>query len=703
MGRAQDGHADPKLSPKVPPSDSAWRFATPFTNPAAATGDQEMCADSLNIGDYGSHAAKFALKRPAVAHFGIAMGGIALGALAAGLLVAASPACAKSSTHGAKPASSAVTPVPAADDDSKVARALAQGDFETAVALGEAAVAKNPRAPGVRVVLGRVYLRMGRFESAAAMLGDARALGDSSGRTALGLALAQIACGRSGQAVAVLDAAQKDIPVSDYGLALAMASESARGVAVLGDALRAGDKSPKLRQNLAYAYALDGRWGEARLMAAFDLAPDQLDARLAQWAETARPDAPRKRVAALIGVPLRDDSGAPMSLLLGAAPAGPAPVLDAARNAVQAAPKSIAPETAAAAPAVPQSAPIQPAVVQQAAFSPTAAPSADQTAPSPLAPTSLAQAPLAPVAPSSAPAAPAAAASTLASADPAPAAAASETAAAAAASAPVVAEAAPKTDANGELPPIDHAQSAQVLARAEAPAAPAAPPSAAMLTLHRADTTHLVGVALAHSDLAAARHARHHRADHAPADHAPANQGADHLAMNAPSEAAPVATSASADPVPATPPVEAHPIKASRLAAHQSEAKPHTAKHHHDGANLAQAAAPSEAAPHEANGASTHLVQLGAFSSQQNADHARQTFLARDPSLSHHQFVITQALVNGRNFWRVAVMGFDAGSASHMCGSIKHHGGACFAYAAGRLPGGQVLALATPHQDQARR
>ena len=634
-----------------------------------------MSANSLNIHDFGQDFGCHAAKSGPIRH------AIGLGALAAGLVLAATPACAKPSAHAAKPVSAATTPAPAADDDSKVARALAQADYDTAVALAEAAVAKNPRAPGVRVVLGRVYLRMGRFESAAAMLGDARALGDGSGRTALGLALARIACGRGGEAVALLDAAQKDIPVSDYGLALAMAGETARGVAVLGDALRAGDKSPKLRQNLAYAYALDGRWGEARLMAAFDLAPGQLDARLAQWAETARPDAPRKRVAALIGVPLRDDAGAPLSLLLASAPSGPAPALDAARSAAQDAPKSFAPETAAAEPAAPQSAPIQPAVVQQAAFSQPAAP--------------LAQA-----APSSAPAAPAAAASAtqIAAADPAslPAAAASETAVAA----PAVAEAAPKTDANGELPPIDHAQSAPALARAEAPVSPPIAP----VMLHRADTTHLVGVALAHSDLAAARRARHHRAGLAPASHADTTPpAAGHLAAAETSEAAPAAI-----PAP-TPPAEAHPLKPARLAARQGEAKPHAARHHHDAAgkhedaDLAQAAAPGEAAPHEASGAATHLVQLGAFTSQQNAEHARQTFLARDPSLSHHQFVITQALVNGRNFWRVAVMGFDAGSASHMCGSIKHHGGACFAYAAGRLPGGQVLALATPHQDQARR
>ena len=101
-------------------------------------------------------------------------------------------------------------------------------------------------------------------------------------------------------------------------------------------------------------------------------------------------------------------------------------------------------------------------------------------------------------------------------------------------------------------------------------------------------------------------------------------------------------------------------------------------------------------APTDAGAGTTHLVQLGSFVSQQNAERARQTFLARDPTLGRHQFLITQAVVKGRSFWRVAVMGFDAGSASHMCGSIRHHGGACFAYAAGHLAGGQVLALATP-------
>ena len=276
--------------------------------------------------------------------------GVALGVLGVALLAASAPAYAKTAAHAARPATPAKTAAaPAAGDGDKVAQALAQGDISTAQALAEAAVTANPRAAGVRVVLGRVYLRAGRFESAASMLADARTLGDASARTALGLALAQIASGHGADAVAVLDGAHDAIPVSDYGLALAMAGQTARGVAILGDALRGGDQSPKLRQNLAYSFALDGRWGEARLMAAFDTPAEKLDARLSQWADTAQPDAVRKRVANLIGVPLREDPGVPLSLAL--APAVPA--ADSAGNAaVPASAVQTVPAANAASPAV---------------------------------------------------------------------------------------------------------------------------------------------------------------------------------------------------------------------------------------------------------------------------------------------------------------------------------------------------------------
>ncbi|HET9628427.1 MAG TPA: tetratricopeptide repeat protein, partial [Novosphingobium sp.] len=148
---------------------------------------------------------------------------------------------------------------------------------ERAVARAEATVARAPRDVAARAELGRAYLAAGRFESAREALGDAMSLGDTSGRTALSLALAQIGSGQFRQAVALLDERRDDIPAGDLGLALALAGESSRGVAILVDAVRGGENTPKLRQNLAYAYALDGRWAEAKIMAAQDVPSDQLD------------------------------------------------------------------------------------------------------------------------------------------------------------------------------------------------------------------------------------------------------------------------------------------------------------------------------------------------------------------------------------------------------------------------------------------
>ncbi len=81
--------------------------------------------------------------------------------------------------------------------------------------------------------------------------------------------------GRNRDAVAILDDWRDAIPVADLGLALALAGEPTRGSAILADALRNGENTPKLRQNLAYAYALDGRWREARIMMMQDVPADQ--------------------------------------------------------------------------------------------------------------------------------------------------------------------------------------------------------------------------------------------------------------------------------------------------------------------------------------------------------------------------------------------------------------------------------------------
>jgi Flp pilus assembly protein TadD len=194
--------------------------------------------------------------------------------------------------------------------------ALATGKIAQAITLAEAVVAAAPREPAYRALLGNAYLEDGRFESAAQALNDAMALGDNSARTALTLALAEIGAGHQSDALAILDDWREAIPAADLGLALALAGETGRGVAILSDALRTGDNSPKVRQNLAYAYALDGRWREARVMAAQDIPANLIDDRIGEWAALSRPQDSRARVAALLSVPVRGDAGQPGTLAL---------------------------------------------------------------------------------------------------------------------------------------------------------------------------------------------------------------------------------------------------------------------------------------------------------------------------------------------------------------------------------------------------
>ena len=86
----------------------------------------------------------------------------------------------------------------------------------------------------------------------------------------------------------------------------------------------------------------------------------------------------------------------------------------------------------------------------------------------------------------------------------------------------------------------------------------------------------------------------------------------------------------------------------------------------------------------------SHLVQLGSFSSPQGARRGWGVLTARNPNLREYRMVITPAVVNGRNYWRVAAAGFDSGSALGMCSSVKNRGGVCFAYASNRAPAGAL-------------
>lgn len=419
-------------------------------------------------------------------------------------------------------------PALAKDPVENIDAELSKGDAARGIALAEAAVAADPHNGPLRAALGRAYLKDGRFQSAMAALTDALALGDGGSRTLLTLALADVGSGRDRDAVAVLDQGRGTIPAADLGLALALAGEAGRGTTIMGDAVRAGDKSDKLRANLAYAYALDGRWAEARNLLAMDLPADQVDGRLTEWAQLAKPEGSRDRVAALLGVAVKADGGMPTQLALGPT-----------QNSQQ---------------------------VQTAAADPMPATGLAATTGAELPP--------------------------LASAD-------------------VAAQAAPQPVAADPVP-----------ARMPAPIfTPIAPKDE--------------GAKLA----MAPRHSHAHGTAKPAASAAVA--ASDHLADK-------------------TEPVMARPASGS------------------------------------------HLVQLGAFISQKNAEHARKQFLARDREWRGHEVTIAQATVNGRTFWRVSVVGYDAGAASQTCQSIQKKGGACFARAGGAASTGKALAMAIPTGHRGR-
>ena len=204
--------------------------------------------------------------------------------------------------------------------------ALSKGQVDKAITHAEAAVLADPRNPGYRALLGAAYMGAGRFEAAATSFGDALDLGDTNPRTVLSFALAKIALGQSGAALAMLEQHSDAIDPADLGLALALAGQPERGVHVLVNAVRSAEQAtPKLRQNLAYSYALAGNWRAARVMAAEDVPADQIEARLAQWAATSAPEHFQQRIASLLGVTPRADSGQPQRLALAnSAPAAPA-------------------------------------------------------------------------------------------------------------------------------------------------------------------------------------------------------------------------------------------------------------------------------------------------------------------------------------------------------------------------------------------
>ncbi|GAA4763775.1 hypothetical protein GCM10023219_05270 [Stakelama sediminis] len=258
----------------------------------------------------------------------------------------------------------------------KAGEALAKHDNDKAVRYAEQAVATAPQNAAYRALLGQSYLHDGRFASAEQALQDTLSLNPDNGRAALNLALAQTALGHWDDARATLNSHQNQIAPADRGLALALAGDPKGAVEILAKVARQPNANATARQNLALALALAGHWREARAIAAVDVAPGEIDDRIAQWAAFARPTHAYDQVASLLGVKsVGADAGQPVQLALKdsdtklAAVAPIAPVASATPDA-DTAPAETDTQVAEAA-AVPARAPQQ--VAQAAPVMPMAA------------------------------------------------------------------------------------------------------------------------------------------------------------------------------------------------------------------------------------------------------------------------------------------------------------------------------------------
>jgi Flp pilus assembly protein TadD len=225
-----------------------------------------------------------------------------------------------------KPAAEAIRPLSAsqavpsaknaADAFAKAQAAVAKGKLADALGYAEQAVQASPRDIGYRMLLADLYLKNGRFQSAATTYGDVLSFDGGNKRAQFNLALCDVALGRNDVAIGVLDTLAPSVPAADIGLAYALAGQPQRAVALLEPAARADNATPRVRQNLALAYALAGDWQKARVTAAQDISPADLGDRMAKWAAIAQPSGPADQVAAVLGVTPASDAGQPQRLAL---------------------------------------------------------------------------------------------------------------------------------------------------------------------------------------------------------------------------------------------------------------------------------------------------------------------------------------------------------------------------------------------------
>jgi Flp pilus assembly protein TadD len=272
--------------------------------------------------------------------------------------------------HPSAPKQEAAARKQAAEANTKALTAFRTGNRAGALDFAEQAVALAPDDAGYRITLADLYLRNGRFQSAEAAYRDVLVLNPGERHAELSFVLCQIANGERAGALATLDGLTGTVPAADLGLAFALAGQPQRAIAMLEPAAHAADANSRVRQNLAFAYALAGDWQKARVTAAQDISPAELGPRLAQWAALASPSAPSDQVATLLGVRAAADPGLPQRLALAPAPIAQNPVALASADPAPA-PVPQAPVALAAADPVPAPA-APPAVAPAPQVRPTA-------------------------------------------------------------------------------------------------------------------------------------------------------------------------------------------------------------------------------------------------------------------------------------------------------------------------------------------
>ncbi|MBV7256762.1 SPOR domain-containing protein [Pacificimonas sp. WHA3] len=190
------------------------------------------------------------------------------------------------------------------------------GHLASAIQLAEQAIALDTNDEGARRTLATSYFAAGRFQSAAQAYADLLAMNPSAQTYKFGAALTALANGNEYRARALLKDLEDDPGrQGDVGLAYVLLGDMTKGTAMLKAAVQSGTSNARERQNLALAQALSGEWNAARVTAAMDLSPTEVDARVGEWAALAVSDDTAWRTAGLMKItPAAMDIGRPVQL-----------------------------------------------------------------------------------------------------------------------------------------------------------------------------------------------------------------------------------------------------------------------------------------------------------------------------------------------------------------------------------------------------